>query len=170
MASPPVSPSRNLQGASRITGGIIRGRAYGNVFNLADSPEMEINPVSPVMGKVYLYDSLVDPTKIKPKSFFKLKVTTSLPTILSKLADRESPVHRKLLLDYSLAIYFKIFLGLNPRIFVHEEDLWSMKGRYSTAITDEDPVTWQFIDGGYALPISIVSYILSQLKKINQLS
>ena len=31
-----LSPETDLQGASRITGGISRGKAVGNVFNMAD--------------------------------------------------------------------------------------------------------------------------------------
>jgi hypothetical protein len=166
MASPPTSPSHNLQGASRITGGVFRGRAYGNVFNLADSRDLEIAAASPVMGKVYLYDSCVDPAKTKPKSAFKLKVTTSLGVVLSKLAEKDSPVRRKLLFNYSSGICFSDFLGLNPRIFVYEEDLWNIKGRYSTAIKDEEPVTWDFINGEYILPISVVGYTLFCLEKI----
>jgi len=106
MASPPTSPSHNLQGASHITGGVIHGCAYGNVFNLADSHDLEIDAAPLVMGKVYLYDSCVDPATTKPKSAFKLKVTTSLGVVLSKLAEKDSPVHRKLLLNYSSGICF----------------------------------------------------------------
>ena len=96
MASPPVSPPHNLQGASSITGGIIHRCAHGNMFNLADSNDLEIDPMSLVMGKVYLYDSCVDPITTKPKSAFKLKVTTSLGMVLSKLAEKDSPVCHKL--------------------------------------------------------------------------
>ena len=106
MASPPTSPSCNLQGASHVTSSIIHGRAYGNVFNLADSHDVEIDTASPVMGKVYLYDSCVDPATTKPKSVFKLKVTTSLGVVLSKLAKKDSPVHCKLLPNYSSGICF----------------------------------------------------------------
>ena len=95
MASLPTSPPHKLQGASCTTGGVIRGRAYGNVFNLADSHDLETDAAASVMGKVHLYDSCVDPTTTKPKSAFKLKVTTSLGVVLSKLAEKDSPVRRK---------------------------------------------------------------------------
>ncbi|KAF8218970.1 hypothetical protein L208DRAFT_1345048, partial [Tricholoma matsutake] len=117
MASPPTSPSQKLQGASRTTGGVIRGHAYGNVFNLADSHDLETDAAASVMGKVYLYDSCVDPATTKPKSAFKLKVTTSLVVVLSKLAEKDSPVCCQ-----------------NSRIFVYEDDLWNIKGHYSTAM------------------------------------
>ena len=49
---------------------------------------------------------------------------------------------------------------------MHEDELWTMKGRYSTAVKDEDPITWGFINGECILPISIVSYLLFHVKKI----
>jgi len=106
MASPQTSPSRNLQGASCITGGVFRGRAYGNVFNLADSHDLKIDTVAVVVGKVHLYDSCVDPATTKPKSAFKLKITTSLGVVLSKLAEKSSPVHRKFLINLSFWVMF----------------------------------------------------------------
>ena len=109
MASPPTSPSRNLQGASRITGGIIRGHAHENVFNFADSHDLEVNAAASVMGKVLLYDSCVDPATTKPKSAFKLRITTSLGVVLSKLAEKDSPVRRKLLIYYCLEYVLKTF-------------------------------------------------------------
>lgn len=109
MASPPTSPSHNLQGASRITGGIIHGHACGNVFNFTDSHDLEVNAAASVMGKVLLYDSCVDPATTKPKSAFKLRITTSLGVVLSKLAEKDSPVRRKLLIDYCLEYVLKTF-------------------------------------------------------------
>ena len=28
---------------------------------------------------------------------------------------------------------------------MHEDELWTMKGQYSTAVKDENPITWGFI-------------------------
>jgi hypothetical protein len=100
MASPPTSPSFKLQGASRTTGGVIRGRAYGNVFNFADSHDLGVDPAAPVVGRVHLYDSRIDPAHTKPRAAFKLQITTSLGTVLSKLAEKDSPVRHGLLINY----------------------------------------------------------------------
>ena len=159
MASPPNSPSHRLQGSSHTTGGILHGRAHGNVFNLADSEDYQSRESIP--GKVYLYDTRLDPTESKPKSAFKLRVTTSLGTVLTKLAEKDSPVSSELLnLLYPIHV-LKIWLELNAWIFVYEDGLWNIKGRYSTAIDDEDPVEWSLINGDYVLPISIVSILYS---------
>jgi hypothetical protein len=59
MYSPPNSPPR-LRGASRVVGGFARGRALGNVFNLADANDVDHHDLGPTMGKVYLYFCNVD--------------------------------------------------------------------------------------------------------------
>jgi hypothetical protein len=56
--------------------------------------------------------------------------------------------------------FFEVSLGLNPRIFVYEDHLWNIKGRYSTAINDEEPIAWDFVNGEYILPISVVCFYL----------
>jgi hypothetical protein len=94
MASPPVSPPRNaLQGASRTTGGVLRGRAYGNVFNRADGDE-EIH-VRPRKGKVLVYQSPRDPITHKPDMSITSDVTPRLKPILKTLARGYSPVRSK---------------------------------------------------------------------------
>lgn len=64
MASPSTSPSRNLQGASCITGGILRGRALGNTFNFADTKVKDKE--GPIIGKVLIYTKHVIPTQVFP--------------------------------------------------------------------------------------------------------
>jgi len=93
MTSPPTSPSRNLQGASRTTGGFSRGRAMGNTFNYADASDiqMDLDLALSIPAKVYLYESLnnssqVDPTKVKPHRILKIDVSNTLAPVLTKLA------------------------------------------------------------------------------------
>lgn len=66
MLSPQSSPGRELRGASRITGGIFRGRAQGNVFNIADIDDMHDESLGPVKGNVHLFISPADPASVKP--------------------------------------------------------------------------------------------------------
>jgi hypothetical protein len=102
MNSPPVSPPRfELSGASRVTGGILRGRAYGNVFNHADA-DMKFD-LEPRMGKVQVYTARVDPTLTKPDMVLKHKVTHKLKPILKALARGYSPVRSKLLSSSALS-------------------------------------------------------------------
>lgn len=83
MKSPSISP---LQGASRTTGGIFRGRALGNVFNFADA-DVE-DKEGPVMGKVRIYTEHVIPTQVSPFTSVTVKVTRQLGLILKKVATR----------------------------------------------------------------------------------
>jgi hypothetical protein len=99
MKSPPASPPRfELGGASRVTDGILRGRAYGNVYNHADA-ETIFNSDSR-MGKVHVYTARVDPTLAKPDMVLKHKVTPKLPPILKALARGYSPIRSKLFIIF----------------------------------------------------------------------
>jgi len=95
------SPTQNLQGASRITGGFTRGRALGNVFNQADLPDMmEDDTFSLVReGKVYLFESS-EGTGVNvatdSKRTVKVNVFPTLCPVLEKIAIKYSPIKSKL--------------------------------------------------------------------------
>ena len=94
MNSPPGSPPHfELSGASRVTGGILRGQGYGNVYNHADADTMF--DLEPRMGKVHVYMARVDPALTKPDMVLKHKVTPKLKPILKTLAQGYSPVRSK---------------------------------------------------------------------------
>ena len=99
MNSPPASPPRfDLGGASRVTGGIFRGRAYGNVYNHADAEMM--SDLESRMGKVHVYMTHVDPSLSKPDMVLKHKVTRDIKPILKALARGYSPVRSKLFIVF----------------------------------------------------------------------
>ena len=100
MASPPGSPSHNLQGTSRTMGGIIRGQALGNVFNHADAPKKQQDRRELRMGRIHIYTSHIDPTQNKAHMGFKHEVTPRLKPILKALARSYSPVHSKPVITY----------------------------------------------------------------------
>lgn len=156
MNSPPASPPRfELAGASRVTGGIIRGRAYGNVFNHADAEMMFRS--EPRMGKIHIYTQHVDPTLTKPNMVLKHKVTPKLKPILMTLGHQYSPVCSKLfifLMDYLIMF----FVDDNQRVFVHEDDMWTVKGRYEHALEDDDDVSWTYENGNDVLRFLLVSF------------
>ncbi|KAG6912827.1 hypothetical protein DXG01_011734, partial [Tephrocybe rancida] len=131
MMSPSLSPSCDLQGASRTTGGIFRGRAHGNVFNHADMDDFIGSDVIPTKGEVHLYTShgdpqQTDPSKVKPTMFVKHDLSSlTLGPVLNKLGSCFSPIKKS-----------------NSRIFTWEEDMWNIKGRFEDAIQDDDDVPW----------------------------
>ena len=101
MISPSNSPTRNqdLQGASKVTGGILQGRALGNVFNYADAPEGSNFDygLGSQKGKVHIYTSR---NNMNPILVLKHDVTPTLAPILRGLACSYSPVSSKLLLIF----------------------------------------------------------------------
>lgn len=111
MGSPPLS-RHELQGSSRTTGGILRGRAQGNNPNIADFANDIENLIS-IIGKVHLYVTADDPKlwNLATMNYqtIKLPVTSSLTTILQEIGDRYSPVRRKLLtfVNYIFSLLFR---------------------------------------------------------------
>jgi hypothetical protein len=95
MASPSNTPSRDLRGASRTTGGVFQGHAIGNVFNFADADDADIDMIVPRTGKVHLYTSIVNPVDVKPSRVLKINVSFSMGPILKSIAAKWSPVESK---------------------------------------------------------------------------
>lgn len=94
MASPPASPSYNLQGASRTTGGYSRGRALGNTLNHADFSDI-LDTKEIRKGKVYIYTTRSDPPALKPYMVYKHDVVSHLGPILKSLSRDFSPPRSK---------------------------------------------------------------------------
>ena len=73
-----------LEGSSRTTGGISRGKALGNVFNLADASDLTLN--TPEKGIVKVHEVLVEnPDECGPKMVLRLGVCHTLGPVLDKL-------------------------------------------------------------------------------------
>ena len=115
----------NLQGASRMTGGILCGRAHGNNFNFADATLEDESQESPV-GKVYVYKTHGDPHVSKPYMTLKHEVTMDLAPVLEDLALHYSPVSSKWVV-FRILYEINFFVEKNQRVFVFEDDLWAVK-------------------------------------------
>jgi len=107
MQSPSGSPTRNLQGASRIMGGFAHGRAHGNVFNFADAVDMPSGNPPEIYrkGKVLLYTSTGDVSVTKPKLSLKHDVMPTLGPILSSLKKWYTRIYGVFQL-YNILIHF----------------------------------------------------------------
>jgi hypothetical protein len=172
MRSPPVSPSRpqvdgsiDLQGSSRVTGGILRGRAHGNVFNNADADYMAGygHGLECRMGRVQVYTMHADPSIVKPDMELKHEVTPKLTKVLKVLARKYSPV-RSMVSSFSIGRSLSlILLDENQRVFLYENSVWNVKGRYETAMEDDDDALWTYHDGEDILQILVVSIFLGNL-------
>lgn len=158
MASPPNSPSGNLQGTSRTTGGIFRGRALGNVFNHADAFDILANDKVDQKGIVQVYASHTDS---RPLMTMKHKMTPTLAPILKALSRHYSPISSKIFNIICLISTVMIFCPeFNQRVFVNEDDTWEVKGRYNTALEDDDDANWIFENDQNILKLLVVSILL----------
>ena len=109
MHSPDNSP-KQLQGASRVSGGILRGRAHGNVFNFADAKDILDQQEGSRQGmasrgRVYIYSSSLNPTTLDPelmKPMATVKVVTlqTIALMLQQVTRRFSPVRSNYSLRY----------------------------------------------------------------------
>lgn len=171
MVSPQSSPgSVALHGASRITGGVFRGRAKGNVFNIADADMLKTgDTLGPVKGKVVLYISGDDPATIKPavappSMTFKLGVTSSLAELLEGLVKLYSPISCKVFPFLRSCDTNSIGQASKFHIFIHEDESWEARGKYAAALEDNEDVTWVINKSKYMLYILLVrlfSYFVS---------
>jgi len=102
MTSPQTSsphPPR-LEGASRTSGGILRGKAFGNVFNHADLSDIFQDSMGAIKGRVFVYLSNHDPASFdfetsRPSFFFKHDVTATVSPLLQEMGRRYEPVASK---------------------------------------------------------------------------
>lgn len=134
------SPDLELQGASRTTGGFIRGKAIGNNYNFGDKIDSDMdfeNANKPVHGKVLLYTNRTKGAD--PEMSMKLQVTTQLGSVLESVAKKYSPIKNH-----------------NSRIFVFEDNTWSIKGKFDDALISDERVDWTASSDG-ALTLSIMS-------------
>lgn len=80
----------DLKGASRISGGLFRGRALGNALNAADlSAESSTNNMATIRGLVSIYQTIAGPGNIgnpdNVEADFKVKINSTLDA--QKLCD-----------------------------------------------------------------------------------
>jgi hypothetical protein len=85
----------SLQGASSVTGGVLRGRAQGNVYNMADKIKADDFVTKDVKGKVHIFRLHGNPENMEPYMTVKTKVTKTLGPVLKKLGAQYSPIRSK---------------------------------------------------------------------------
>jgi hypothetical protein len=132
------------RGASTATGGFIGGKAAGDNYRWADGDD-EQDPNTwdrPPKGKVMIYADREPGSR--PQWGIKMEMTPKLPVILEKLSGRFSPIRKQ-----------------DLRIYIYEDDMWEVKGRFSHAVTDDSPVEWEEDEyGNPFLDVFVVSVIL----------
>ena len=92
----------DLQGASRVTGGILRGNALGSHLNWGDAPQLMDNEPefqSAPMGKVFLFSSRDEDAR--PHLSITTQTASQLSPILKELSAKYLPIRSKCILLYN---------------------------------------------------------------------
>ncbi|KIM38573.1 hypothetical protein M413DRAFT_30115, partial [Hebeloma cylindrosporum] len=129
--APPERPEP-ANGSSRSTGGILRGRALGNSFNIGDPIDNVPQDVTPLAnGRINVTIVQQPPTDLvieNPTSHLNVKSPCydTLGPLLKKVAKSYSPVRKH-----------------NYRVYVLDRNQWSIMGRYNVVVEDDENVVWE---------------------------
>ena len=89
-------------------------------------------------GKVLLFVN--HDSNTPPYMSFSTETTSELPVVLKELSGRFSPIQRR-----------------DSRIYVFQDEMWEVKGRFSQAVKDKTPLQWEMSDDGkLVLPLLAV--------------
>jgi hypothetical protein len=151
-------------GSSRITGGFIRGHAYGNVLNHADFNATAFE--TPIMGEVYLYVTDEYPRHVsfellqgESELVVMVKVAKSMAPILKMVARKFSVIQSECISTLNHNLDLKFYLDQDYHLYYRKSMKWIVLGTYDQAIEDDDEIRWEMSDGGdtHELHLLIVS-------------
>ena len=150
-------------GSSRISGGFIRGHAYGNVLNHAD---FTATAFETVMGEVYLYVTDQYPRhvnfeRLKGESelVVMVKVAKSMPPILHMVTRKFFVIQSECISTLNPNLDLKYYLDQDYHLYYRKSMKWIVLGKFDQAIEDDDEIRWEISDGGdtHELHLLIVS-------------
>lgn len=84
-----------LLGASTTTEGVLRGKAGGNVFNMADAEKPINTGLGALFGKIFIYKSGDDPSSVKPQMVLKTEVDNHMASVLTEVGELYTPPRSK---------------------------------------------------------------------------
>jgi len=102
-----MGTSHPPHGSSSTTEGVLRGRAEGNVFNLADAEKTKETGIGSLVGKVKVYQlGEIPSSSTKPQMVIKVEVNQTMAPVLTDLGDRYSPIKSE------LAIFLQKYINI----------------------------------------------------------
>ena len=114
--------------------------------------------MGPQTGSVQVYMKHIDPMIVKPHMVLKHKVSSNLKPILKSLACGYSEFLSAV--SYFLVLWINLIMFIiddNHCVFVYEEEMWTIKGRYETALEDNREATWSYENGQDIMHFLVVS-------------
>ena len=151
----PTSINVPAMGSSRSTGGLFRGRAYGNVPNHADfdanfATTLELG--RPTKGEVCLYVTDQYPRDLKFESLkghsemvVMVKVVESMAPILAKVANKCSIIQSEcacFISHFQFIKSLKYKLDPDCHIYLRKSTKWIALGSFDQAVDDDDDCEW----------------------------
>ncbi|TFK34204.1 hypothetical protein BDQ12DRAFT_727118 [Crucibulum laeve] len=140
-----------LQGASRTKGGILCGKAMGNVANMADFADtQDIKDVDQILasefGKIKLYISAQDPQTLdisgmKPIAA-EVPLSATIKPVLELLGIRYQPIKVP-----------------NQCLYVlDDKELWIVKGDYDNALKENTCIDWKKTKNKFSLTLLVSTF------------
>jgi hypothetical protein len=111
-----------------------------------------------IMGRVHVYTTHGNPDDSNPYMMLKHEVTNHLGPILKKLFHPSKVSLFKYLFS---SILLCQSLEQNQCVFVYEDNLWAIKGRYEAVVDENEEVDWSVINHQFVLKLLCVCFILS---------
>jgi hypothetical protein len=153
-------------GSSRTTGGILRGRAHGNIPNNADFSTVDHEFQVPVKGEVHLYVTDQYPRHV---NFDLLRGESDLVVIVN-VAESMAPIldmvaHKFTIIRGVQGWFVSLFILTSSldeefRIYRRRSTMWIALGQFNQAISDDDECDWQLSENRtHELHLLIVSLI-----------
>jgi len=162
----PPEKEAPAHGSSRSTGGILRGCALGNAFNIGDPFDDVPQDVAPLSrGRVNVTIVQQPPSDViieNPTSHLKVgsPCYDTLGPLLKKVAKSYSPVRSKYLIISGNRTNFKAFVSdHNYRVSVLDQKQWSIMGCYNVVVEDDEDVVWEEDEVGKVTHILLVGFI-----------
>ena len=79
--------------------------------------------------------------------------------LMKKVVKSYSPVHSKYYIISVRIFFFKFHSDHNYRVYVLDQQQWSIMGHYNVVVEDDEDVVWEKDEGGNVTHILLVGFI-----------
>ena len=101
----------------------------------------------------------LNPESMKPMAMVKVTTSLTIAPILQQVTCRFSPVCSKYTSLYARILFLTFVLENNHHIYVLENSVWDLNGRYNLAFEDNDDLKWVSVNGNNVTSMLVVGNI-----------